>query len=64
MKRIPYPQRKACHVQEGDRVIAGEALMSGVNNPHDLLMIKGEKALARYLVMRFRKFTTAGREDQ
>jgi DNA-directed RNA polymerase subunit beta' len=37
-------------VQEGDRVQAGEALMDGASNPHDLLMIKGEKELARYLV--------------
>jgi DNA-directed RNA polymerase subunit beta' len=37
-------------VQEGDRVTPGDALMDGVNNPHDLLAIKGEKELARYLV--------------
>jgi DNA-directed RNA polymerase subunit beta' len=37
-------------VQEGDRIAAGEALMDGASNPHDLLMIKGEKELARYLV--------------
>jgi len=30
--------------------VPGDALMSGVNNPHDLLAIKGEKELARYLV--------------
>jgi len=28
----------------------GEPLMDGVHNPHDLLSIKGEKELARYLV--------------
>lgn len=49
-KEYLIPKGKHVSVQEGDRVIAGEALMSGVNNPHDLLMIKGEKALARYLV--------------
>lgn len=37
-------------VQEGDRVIAGQALMDGSSNPHDILNIKGEKELARYLV--------------
>ncbi len=31
-------------------VTPGDALMDGVNNPHDLLAIKGEKELARYLV--------------
>ena len=41
---------KHISVQEGDIVIPGDALMSGVNNPHDLLSIKGEKELARYLV--------------
>ena len=41
---------KHISVQEGDHVIPGDALMSGVNNPHDLLAIKGEKELARYLV--------------
>jgi DNA-directed RNA polymerase subunit beta' len=41
---------KHISVQEGDRVIPGDALMDGVNNPHDLLAIKGEKELARYLV--------------
>ena len=41
---------KHISVQEGDTVIPGDALMSGVNNPHDILSIKGEKELARYLV--------------
>jgi len=41
---------KHISVQEGDRVQPGDALMDGVNNPHDLLAIKGEKELARYLV--------------
>ena len=37
-------------VQEGDRVVAGQALMDGSSNPHDILTIKGEKELASYLV--------------
>jgi len=41
---------KHISVQEGDTVVPGDALMDGVNNPHDLLAIKGEKELARYLV--------------
>ncbi len=44
------PKGKHVSVQEGDRIKAGEALMDGVQNPHDLLTIKGEKELARYLV--------------
>ena len=37
-------------VKEGDRVIAGEPLMDGPNNPHDILRVKGEKALAAWMV--------------
>lgn len=49
-KEYLIPKGKHVSVQEGDRIQSGEALMDGVNNPHDLLAIKGEKALARYLV--------------
>ncbi|MGD1151864.1 MAG: DNA-directed RNA polymerase subunit beta' [Syntrophales bacterium] len=49
-KEYLIPKGKHVSVQEGDRIQAGEALMDGVHNPHDLLAIKGEKALARYLV--------------
>lgn len=49
-KEYLIPKGKHVSVQEGDRVIAGEALMDGVHNPHDILTIKGEKELARYLV--------------
>ena len=49
-KEYLIPKGKHVSVQEGDRVMEGEALMDGVNNPHDLLTIKGEKELARYLV--------------
>jgi DNA-directed RNA polymerase subunit beta' len=44
------PKGKHVSVHENDRVIAGEALMDGSSNPHDILKIKGEKALASYLV--------------
>ena len=37
-------------VKEGDYVRAGEALMDGPANPHDILKIKGEKELAAWLV--------------
>ncbi|MBN1614128.1 MAG: DNA-directed RNA polymerase subunit beta' [Deltaproteobacteria bacterium] len=49
-KEYLIPKGKHVSVQEGDRVNEGEPLMDGINNPHDLLMIKGEKELARYLV--------------
>jgi DNA-directed RNA polymerase subunit beta' len=44
------PKGKHISVHEGDRVKAGEPLMDGSSNPHDILNILGEKALAKYLV--------------
>ena len=41
---------KHIQVQPGDRVRAGEPLMDGPSNPHDILRVKGEKELAAYLV--------------
>jgi DNA-directed RNA polymerase subunit beta' len=41
---------KHINVHEGDRVGAGDPLMQGSSNPHDILNILGEKALANYLV--------------
>ena len=41
---------KHISVHEGDQVRAGESLMQGSSNPHDILGILGEKALAKYLV--------------
>jgi DNA-directed RNA polymerase subunit beta' len=38
------------NVQEGERVRAGEPLMDGPSNPHDILNVLGEKALQAYLV--------------
>jgi len=37
-------------VNEGDFVRAGDSLMDGAANPHDILKVKGEEALAGYLV--------------
>ena len=49
-KEYLIPKGKHVSVQEGDRVTAGQPLMDGASNPHDILNIKGEKELARYLV--------------
>jgi DNA-directed RNA polymerase subunit beta' len=38
------------NVQEGERVRAGEPLMDGPSNPHDILNVLGEKSLQSYLV--------------
>ncbi len=37
-------------VNEGDYVKSGEPLMDGPINPHDILRVMGDKALAKYLV--------------
>ena len=49
---VDYFISKGKHVSvlEGDYVRAGEALMDGSVNPHDILRIRGVKELARYLV--------------
>ncbi|GIW40123.1 MAG: DNA-directed RNA polymerase subunit beta' [Candidatus Binatia bacterium] len=44
------PKGKHVSVHEGDHVRAGEPLMDGPPNPHDILTVLGEKALAKYLV--------------
>jgi DNA-directed RNA polymerase subunit beta' len=41
---------KHISVHTGDRVHAGEPLMDGAANPHDILRVLGEKELARWLV--------------
>jgi DNA-directed RNA polymerase subunit beta' len=49
-KEYIIPRAKHVSVHEGDYVKAGEALMDGPSNPHDILRVLGDKALARYLV--------------
>ncbi|MDR2442208.1 MAG: DNA-directed RNA polymerase subunit beta' [Deltaproteobacteria bacterium] len=44
------PKGKHVTVHEGDYIRAGEALMDGAANPHDILSIRGVKDLAKYLV--------------
>jgi DNA-directed RNA polymerase subunit beta' len=44
------PKGKHISVHEGDNVLAGEPLMDGPRNPHDILRVLGEKELAKYLV--------------
>ncbi|MCH8157658.1 MAG: DNA-directed RNA polymerase subunit beta', partial [Nitrospinae bacterium] len=44
------PRGKHINVHEGDEVVAGEALMDGATNPHDILRVLGENALQYYLV--------------
>jgi DNA-directed RNA polymerase subunit beta' len=44
------PKGKHIAVREGEFVKAGEPLMDGPTNPHDILAVLGEKALAAYMV--------------
>ena len=49
-KEYLIPKGKHISVHEGDWVSAGESLMDGSIDPHDILKIRGEKELAKYLV--------------
>ena len=44
------PRGKHINVHEGDDVQAGEPLMDGASNPHDILAVLGENQLQKYLV--------------
>jgi len=44
------PKGKHLRVRENDYIRAGEPLMDGSVNPHDILRVLGEKALAKYMV--------------
>ncbi|MEW6041301.1 MAG: DNA-directed RNA polymerase subunit beta', partial [Elusimicrobiota bacterium] len=44
------PHGRHLRVHEGDRVKAGERLIEGPVDPHDILRIKGENAVQEYLV--------------
>jgi len=49
-KEYLIPKGKHISVHESDHVKAGEPLMDGSSNPHDILRVLGVKELARYLV--------------
>jgi len=49
-KEYSVPRGVHINVQEGERVKAGEPLMDGPLNPHDILAVLGEKQLQSYLV--------------
>ena len=49
-REYSLPRGVHVNVQEADRVRAGEPLMNGPSNPHDILSVLGEKALHSYLV--------------
>jgi DNA-directed RNA polymerase subunit beta' len=49
-KEYSVPKGVHINVQEGERLRAGEPLMDGPMNPHDILAVLGEKELQSYLV--------------
>lgn len=49
-KEYIVPRGKHILVREGEAVTSGDQLVDGSVNPHDILKIRGEKALSRYLV--------------
>ena len=49
-KEYLIPKGKHVAVREGEFIKAGEALMDGSTNPHDILKVLGDKELASYLV--------------
>jgi DNA-directed RNA polymerase subunit beta' len=49
-KEYSVPRGIHVNVQEGERLRAGEPLMDGPLNPHDILAVLGEKELQSYLV--------------
>ena len=49
-REYSLPRGVHVNVQEGERVRAGEPLMDGPSNPHDILNVLGEKELQKYLV--------------
>ena len=49
-REYQVPRGIHVNVQEGERLKAGEQLMDGPLNPHDILAVLGEKELQAYLV--------------
>ncbi len=49
-KEYLIPKGKHILYNDGDFVKAGQALMDGAANPHDILRVRGEKELSKFLV--------------
>jgi len=49
-REYSVPRGTHVNVQEGERLAAGDPLMDGPLNPHDILNVLGEKLLQAYLV--------------
>jgi DNA-directed RNA polymerase subunit beta' len=49
-REYSVPRTIHVNVQEGERLVAGDPLIDGSINPHDILQVLGEMELQRYLV--------------
>ncbi|MFQ6673281.1 MAG: DNA-directed RNA polymerase subunit beta' [Fidelibacterota bacterium] len=49
-REYEIPRSVHVNVQEGEHVLAGEPLVDGARNPHDILGVMGREALQDYLV--------------
>ncbi len=49
-REYSIPRGTHINVREGDHVTAGEPLMDGPSNPHDILKVLGTKEVQKYLV--------------
>jgi DNA-directed RNA polymerase subunit beta' len=49
-KEYLIPRGKHINVQDGERLKAGEPIVDGPRNPHDILAVMGEKELQKYMV--------------
>ena len=58
-REYSVPRGVHINVQEGERVRAGEPLMDGPLNPHDILAVLGEKELQATWSTRSRKSTAS-----
>ncbi len=54
-KAYPIPYGYRIRVSEGDTVVSGDALTEGSVNPHDVLLVKGEKEVQNYLIAEVQK---------
>jgi DNA-directed RNA polymerase subunit beta' len=49
-RQYAIPLHRHLHVRSGDRVTAGEQLTDGAVDPHDVLRIKGQKEVQKFLL--------------
>jgi hypothetical protein len=59
-REYALPRGVHVNVHEGERGRAGEQLMDGPSNPHDILRVLGEKELQKYLVNEIQEVYGAG----